>query len=339
MSEDEQPPWDQPTGPVRAGRPQEATRTAQDARQGAQGTQDRRVVRTGQVEAQERAQVTYQAAVAILKDNNGAEAKAIKAMLGGSKVAFDRYVATVFSLLATKSEVLEKATPLSIVNAVKVAAGLGLEPMSDDGGLVVYGDQATFMPSWQGYLKRIRNSGKVQDVDVQVAYENDGFSHGYSERGGWFKHEPNPDPGSRGGFKWFYAYAVMPSGFVELEVMSDAEVRQVRDQFAKGLNKTDRDGRKTSPWVTSYAEMGRKTVVRRLRKRLPQAAAADLELADQAAQELEDRMAQLAQGAAQQRDELASVRDMALLAVGQLPQDRQESAQEGPGAAEAVQGE
>jgi phage RecT family recombinase len=327
MSEDEQPPWAQePTRQDRPQRVQEGPRS----RAVAQAGQERQVPRTAQVERQEKAQATYQMAVAILKDNGGTEAKAIKAMLGGSKVAFDKYVATVFSLLATNSEVLEKATAISIVNAVKVAAGLGLEPMTDDGGLVVYGDQATFMPSWQGYLKRIRNSGKVQDVDVQVAYANDEFTWGWSEKGGWFRHAPAK--ANRGDFAYFYAYAVMPSGFVELEVMTDLEVRQVRDQFARGID------RATSPWVTSYAEMGRKTVVRRLRKRLPQEAAAALELADQQAQELEDRMAQQANLIAAQRDELATVRDMALAAVGQLPAGAPEAPETrsvGPGAAEA----
>lgn len=332
MSESEQPPWAQ-----EARRPASGAQEARGRAQQQSAVVEARQPRTAQVERQERAQTTYQAAVAILKDNQGAEARAIKAMLGGSKVAFDKYVATVFSLLATKSEVLETATPLSIVNAVKVAAGLGLEPMTDDGGLVVYGDQATFMPSWQGYLKRIRNSGAVQDVDVQVVYEGDTFDYGWSEKGGWFRHSPNPDPAERAkGYRYFYAYAVMPTGFVELEVMTEAEVNQVRDQFSRGLDRM-KDGKYTSPWRTSYAEMGRKTVVRRLRKRLPQAAAAAVELADQQAQELEDRMAEQANLIAAQRSELASVRDMALLAVGQVPAtpEAQQSVQEGQGGQEA----
>jgi recombination protein RecT len=290
---------------------------------------ERRVVRTAQQEAQERAVVTYQTVAAIMKDNNGVEAKAIKAMLGGSKVAFDRYVATVFSLLASKSEVLEKATPISIVNAVKVAAGMGLEPLTSDGGIVVYGDQATFMPQWQGYLKRIRNSGKVTDIDVQVTYEGDGFDYGTSERGAWFKHSPTMDPAARGAFKYFYAYALRPDGFCYLEVMTAAEVNKVRDQFGQ------RPTASNSPWVTSYPEMARKTVVRRLAKRLPQEAVESLELADERAQELEDSVAAQANATAKQRDELASVREMALLAVGQVPAKEEAVADAAQGAPEA----
>lgn len=334
MSEDQQPPW---PGEQAQTRPQAVQDDAR-SRAVVQAGQQRERPRTAQVERQERAQTTYETAVAILRDNKGAEAKAIKAMLGGSTVAFQRYVATVFSLLATKSEVLEKATPLSIVNAVKVAAGLGLEPMTDDGGLVVYGDQATFMPSWQGYLKRIRNSGKVQDIDVQVVYTGDTFEYGWSERGGWFRHAPARDLAERGGYAYFYAYAVMPTGFVELEVMTEAEVNEVRDHFSRGVDSM-KDGKYTSPWRTSYGEMARKTVVRRLRKRLPQAAAADVELADQQAQELEDRLAEQANQIAAQRSELSTVRDMALAAVGQLPAgdpEAPESAVEGQGAAQGA---
>lgn len=303
------------------------------------GVQRTAPIRTAQVEAQERVGVTYQAVVAILKDNNGVEARAIKAMLGGSKATFDKYVATVFSLLATKPDILRDATPASIVNAVKVAAGMGLEPLTDEGSIIVYGDQATFMPQYQGYLKRIRNSGKVQDVDVQVAYDGDSYDYGVSERGGWFKHQPTLDPATRGGYKYFYAYAVMPTGFCVLEVMTAAEVNAVRDAHAQGLDRM-KDGKYTSPWRTDYGEMGRKTVIKRLRKRLPAEATEALELADQRAQELEEKLAEQAKATASQRDEIASVRDMALLAVGKLPppapeaQDAPDGTQAAPGAAE-----
>jgi len=327
MSEDQQPP------DVRQVR-QDATRD----RAVVQAQGQRQPIRTAQVERQERAQENYQQVVAIMRDNKSAEARAIKAMLGGSEQAFQKYLATVFSLLATKSEVLEKATALSIVNAVKVAASMGLEPLTDDGGIVVYGDQATFMPQWQGYLKRIRNSGRVRDIDVQVAYEGDSFRYGTSQNGSWFIHEPTQDPAERGAFRYFYAYAVMPTGFVVLEVMTAAEVDAVRDQFAKGLDKKDQDGRFTSPWRTSYAEMGRKTVVRRLRKRLPQEATGGLEAAEQAAEALEASLAEVANQVAHQRQELLTLGDMARVAVGQLPAGppaAPEGAQEGPGAAEA----
>lgn len=332
MSEDEQPPWMDQPGPA-AQKATSASRTAQDARQASQGHQDRPRAMTAQQERQERASTTYQAVGAIMRDQGGAEAKAIKAMLGGSKAAFDRYVATVFSLLATKPEVLEQATPASIVNAVRVAAGMGLEPLTSDGGIVVYGSTATFMPQWQGYLKRIRNSGKVRDIDVQVVYENDTWERGYSQDGAWFKH--GIGDGDRGGYKLFYAYAVMPSGFVYLEEMTAAEVDQVRDTFARGLDKRDRDGNLTSPWRTSYAEMARKTVIRRLAKRLPQEAVQALELADEAAQELEARMAEQANQLAATRSEVATVREMALIGAGQVSPGSPESAQEGQGGQEA----
>lgn len=327
MSEDEQPPWGMDQAQPRQ-LPQGGAR--QQAQQ--QSQVERARPRTAQAEKAERAQATYQAVGAIMRDNKGAEAKAIKAMLGGDERAFQRYVATVFSLLATKSEVLEEASPASIVNAVRVAAGMGLEPLTSDGGIVVYGDVATFMPQWQGYLKRIRNSGKVRDIDVQVVYANDSWERGYSQDGAWFRHGI-PD-GDRGGYRLFYAYAVMPTGFVLLEEMTAAEVNQVRDHFARGLNKP------TSPWNTSYVEMARKTVIRRLAKRLPQEAVQALELADEQAQALEERMADQANQLAAQRSELAGVRELAMIGAGQVTGGTSEAtqpSQEGQGGAPVAQ--
>lgn len=251
-----------------------------------------------------KAEVNYQTVTNALKANNGADAKAIRAMLGGDKALMDRFLATTFALLATNSRVLEQASPASLVQAIKDAASLGLEPMTQDGGFAVYSGVATFMPSWQGHLKRIRNSGRVQDVDVQLVYDNDTWDWSYTERGGKFSH--TPAKADRGGYWGVYAYAVMPSGFIELEVMTEADVNDVRDKFGQTHS---RDG-KPLPWATSWGEMARKTALRRLRKRLPQSPVDMLLDRDEpAAVEAVEAV----------RDELSAVRELALRAAGAIP--------------------
>ena len=76
MSEDEQPPWGMDQAQPRQ-LPQGGAR--QQAQQ--QSQVERARPRTAQAEKAERAQATYQAVGAIMRDNKGAEAKAIKAMI------------------------------------------------------------------------------------------------------------------------------------------------------------------------------------------------------------------------------------------------------------------
>lgn len=222
-----------------------------------------------------------------LKSNSGAQAKAIRAMLGGDKALMDRFLAATFSMLAQNSDVLRRATPLSVVDAIKTAASMGLEPGTEDGAIVVYGDKAQFRPMYRGYLKRIRNSGKVEEVDTQIVYENDECEIGLGTDP-YILHKPSrtmkDTDGAivqdRGGYRGVYAWALMPSGKTIIEWMEEAEVNYVRDTFAQA-RKSD------SPWQTSWGEMARKTVLRRLAKRLPATAVDVLLAADSAADEAE----------------------------------------------------
>jgi phage RecT family recombinase len=265
---------------------------------------------------------TYLAVAEALKADRGAEAKAIQAMFGGDKDLMNRFLAVAFSSIAADSELLRKATPMSIVQAIKDAAEMGLEPNGQEGALVVYGDKATFLPMYRGHLKRIRNSGKVTDIDCQLVYVNDEFEYGWSEKGGWFRHTParpykDAETGEyvndRGDYWGTYSYAVMPSGFVELEVLTFEDIEAVRKRFGN----TQSRGGKPLPWETSWGEMARKTGLKRLEKRLP-GAAVDLLIAaeakaERAADELVATVSKVDKG-------LTEVREIALRAVGLLPE-------------------
>ena len=207
----------------------------------------------------------------------------LRAMLGSDE-AVQRFLQVALHAIATDSNLLLKATPESIIQAVRDSATLGLEPtgLTGDAWIVVYGDKAKLMPGWRGYLKRIRNSHKVQDVDTQVVYVNDEFRYGFTENGGWYVHNPampvKQENGSylndRGAYWGAYACAVMPSGYKELEVLPEVEINFIRDHYSQAARKPD------SPWAMRWPEMARKTVLRILSKRLPQEAVEQLLLLD-----------------------------------------------------------
>lgn len=280
-------------------------------------------------------QSNYLEVVNALKDNSGAEAKAIRAMLGGDKATWDRFLATAFSLLAKQNDLLYRATPASIVQSIKDAAALGLEPMTDDGAIIERGGIASFNPMWRGYLKRIRNSGKVLDVDCQIVYENDRFELTLGTEPN-IVHTPalpefrteedgqRSEIAGRGDYRGVYAWAQMLSGKYIIEWMTTADINAIRDHFSRAT-------KEGTPWRTSWGEMARKTVLRRLAKRLPGAAVDHILAIDQRNDNL---AAEQAKELAKVGDEMAEVRALALRAVsGQPTEDAPQSQSEASDAA------
>lgn len=118
---------------------------------------------------------------------------------------------------------------------------------------------------YKGLIQNVKESGEVRDVYAEAVYAADHFHVRYGDDPR-LEHEPNPF-GDRGALVGFYAVAILKHGRATFTAMSVDEVNAVRDR-------KKRDDRPvTGPWQSDYVEMGRKTVVRRLCKRLPQSAA------------------------------------------------------------------
>lgn len=251
-----------------------------------------------------------------LKANKGAEARAIQAMFGGDKRLMDQFLAVAFSALQSQPKLLMDCDPMSLIQAIKDAASLGLNPMTEDAAIIPYGRTAKLMPMWRGYVKRIRNSREVVDLDVQIVYMNDRFELQLGTNPG-LVHVPalygeKDDEGKlreeRGDYRGVYAWALMPSGKYIIEWMTTDDINYVRDRWG---NTTKSD----SPWKSSWAEMARKTAIRRLAKRLPAAAVDKLLALDKASDEAADALKLVA---SKTDDALTEVRQLALRAVGQL---------------------
>lgn len=231
--------------------------------------------------AVQREKAAYGEVVAAFRAEDGAATRAMAAMLG-DEALMQRYLSVVFTALAKQNDLLEKATPASIVQAVKEAAGMGLEPFTPECTIIAYGQVAELRVMYQGELKVIRNSGVVRNIDAQIVYDKDEFTYWYEQDGGHFTHHPflpereplalmRPDgsPTSagalsdRGGYRFAYAYAVMPDGFCQLDVLTEGEVNFIRDRYG------NKAGNRINAWRDAYGEMARKTALHRLRKRLP----------------------------------------------------------------------
>lgn len=148
----------------------------------------------------------------------------------------------------------------SLYIAIKRCAQDGLIPDGREAALVKFGDKVTYMPMVGGILKKVRNSGELSMITAQIVYEADDFKFWVDETGEHIKHEPNMFV-SRGKIYGAYAMARTKDGAAYIEVMTEEEIMKVKD-VSRSKDK--------GPWSGPFSnEMRKKTVIRRLSKRLP----------------------------------------------------------------------
>lgn len=154
---------------------------------------------------------------------------------------------------------LAQADRRSLFGAFVKLAQDGLLPDGREAAVVMFGNKAQAMPMIGGILKRVRQSGEVARVSAHVVYANDEFvvRYGFDED---VEHIPPALDKPRGEPIGAYATAVLKDGSKLLEVMSLEEIEKVR-----AVSRAAKNG----PWVAWWSEMARKTVMRRLSKRLP----------------------------------------------------------------------
>ena len=124
------------------------------------------------------------------------------------------------------------------------------------------------MPMVGGILKKIRNSGELASISAQVAYDKDHFEYELGDNEN-IVHKPFLGE-DRGKPIAVYAVAKTKDGAIYREVMSVSDVEKVRAASRAG---------KFGPWVEWWDEMAKKTVIRRMAKRLPSSADVDSVLA------------------------------------------------------------
>lgn len=195
--------------------------------------------------------------VAVIRQNLEVMAPQLQAALP-EHVSVEKFTRVAMTAIQT-NPALQKADRASLFGAITKIAQDGLYPDGREAAIVMFGSTATAMPMIAGVLKKVRQSGEVAKISAQVVHENDFFevSYGFDED---VTHRPPPLNEPRGEPIGAYATAVLKDGSKLLEVMSHEEIEKVRAVSRSGKN---------GPWVTWWGEMARKTVMRRLSKRLP----------------------------------------------------------------------
>lgn len=179
---------------------------------------------------------------------------------------------------ASKTPALFECTEESICKSLMDASSLGLDCSGTlgSGHLIPFNrnvkvgnnwqkrKECQFIPGYRGLIDLARRGGQIATISAHPVYVQDKFAlqYGTDEK---IVHEPHLGADRRDEFVCFYAVAVLRDGTKQSEVMTLADVEKIRDAAMAKNRQTDASG----PWKDHFAEMGRKTVVRRICKYLP----------------------------------------------------------------------
>lgn len=189
----------------------------------------------------------------------------------------EKFMSTVYNLLLVNPKIAQ-CDKMTVLNAVNRSAQLGLSPDPMIGEAyfiprdrkekqgnqwVSVGTTCDFQIGYKGLIKIAYASKFIKLMQCYTVYDND---HLIMEAG--LKPDYRVSRGtSRGEIDGFLCMVKLENDEWDFEYMSIADVNRIRDKSDayKASSKYNND----SPWTSSYEEMGKKTVVKRLFKRLP----------------------------------------------------------------------
>lgn len=178
----------------------------------------------------------------------------------------ERFTRVVLTAIQQNPKIAEVQDRQSLFNAATRAASDGLLPDGREGAFVEFRKKdandkwisaVQFMPMVAGIIKRLATAGIT--IDAQLVHEHDEFDQTFGDHAS-ITHKAPKLGQPRGEILGAYAIAHLANGMVMREVMDKQQIDQVRSASKS------KDG---GPWSQWFGEMARKTVIRRLAKRLP----------------------------------------------------------------------
>lgn len=194
----------------------------------------------------------------------------IKEISGGS--VLPARLAQLAFLAVRKTPALQNCTVASVIAACLDAARLGLEPDGVQGAIIPYKGSAAFQPMYRGLIALAFREGSVDAIEARVAFAGDDFRIELGSRP-LIHHMITFAADGTGGFVevseserkpiCYYAVAHM-RGVSTFDFMRPHEIEAIRKRAPSAS--------RSSPWDTDYDEMAKKTVIKRLLKKLPASA-------------------------------------------------------------------
>jgi recombination protein RecT len=197
----------------------------------------------------------------------------------------EKFQRTVMTAAQSNPDLL-RADRGSLITSCMKAAQDGLLPDGREAAIVTFNTsikidgewrkimQAQYMPMVFGLRKKILQSGEISAIETNVVYRREVEEGRFVFEGGTeaaLRHRPMLDLSDEDladeNIIAAYSVATMKDGTKSFEVMRRAEINKVRQ-----ASQTGKLGGKyppKGPWVDWFAEMARKTVMRRHSKTLP----------------------------------------------------------------------
>jgi recombination protein RecT len=186
-----------------------------------------------------------------------------------------------------KNPKLAQCDQTSFLGAIMQCAALGLEPGGALGHVYmlpfdkrkkvgqqwqVVATEVQLIVGYRGMLDLARRSGQILSLEARAVYERDFFKVTLGLESN-ITHEPDWQAADRGKVTFVYAVAKLRDGGIQFEVMSAAEIHRIRDEsqgYKSALESAKKYNKEaSSPWISNFDEMAKKTVIRRLFKYLP----------------------------------------------------------------------
>lgn len=162
---------------------------------------------------------------------------------------------------------LMECTMPSFYGAVMQCAQLGLKPnVNGEAYLIPFKNnkkggvyECQFIVGYKGLMLLARRSGEVANIDAQTVYENDEFdlSYGFDPV---LVHKPYLK-GDRGKPVGFYATVMLKDGGKSAHYMTVEDAQKYGKRYSKAYN--------SSPWMTDFEAMAKKSCLRQVLKYAP----------------------------------------------------------------------
>ena len=177
----------------------------------------------------------------------------------------EKFMASVLTAVQITPDLLACERRSLFVACLKCAQD-GLIPDGTEAALVPFKGKVSYLPMYQGLLKKFRNSGQFKWVTAGLAYEGETFEHWIDENGEHFRHVPGIERTNKK-IMGIYALATTKDGGSFIQVMTPGDVDK-----RKAVSKASRDD---APWKVWPEEMMKKTALKALSKLLPKSSDID----------------------------------------------------------------
>lgn len=176
--------------------------------------------------------------------------------------------ATYVSILAKQNAKIMQCEPVSVLKGMMACVRLDMLPNTPEQyvALIPYGNELQFQVMYRGLAQLVYNTGVVNKIDAQLVFPEDEWS---IEEGTerklvhkWTADSLKINRTTADNALFVYATGILNTGEKAFQVMTQSEVKQIKDQSVKAI-KDD------TPWKKWPAEQYKKTVVKRFCKLLP----------------------------------------------------------------------